>query len=311
MVKPWAAEQIVTNDVALELISTQFPELVPVTVKLIGEGFDNTVYQVNEQYVFRFPRRSIAVDLLLVECALLPHLYSLGLPLAVSEPVFIGKPEERYLWPFAGYRFIVGESPGVITVEQRMQSALPLAQFLSMLHRFPVAKAKELGVPNDLLGRLDLTKRLSQVDSNMNKAMELGLWSDRRVLDVFLSSLGDGENIKESGNSSFTQCLVHGDLHIRNVLADDNQLISGVIDWGDVHIGHPAVDLSFVYSYLPWEGRRMFFSIYGEADTATLKLARFRSIHISLLLLLYGYDQQDDSLVAATQDSLRLAFEDL
>ncbi|MCR8634756.1 phosphotransferase [Paenibacillus radicis (ex Xue et al. 2023)] len=310
MAKPWAAEQIVTNDVALELISKQFPELVPLTIKLIGEGFDNTVYQVNQQYVFRFPRRSIAVDLLLVECALLPHLFSLGLPLMVSEPVFFGKPEERYSWPFVGYRFIEGESPGAATVDQRMQSARPLAQFLSILHRFPVEKAKELGVQNDLLGRLDLAKRLSQVDSNMNKAMELGLSRDRRVLDSFLSSLRDGGG-DNSGTGSPPKCLVHGDLHIRNVLVDENHIISGVIDWGDVHTGDPAVDLSFVYSYLPPEGRSLFFSIYGETEESTLKLARFRSIHISLLLLLYGYDQQDDVLVAATQDSLKLAFEDL
>src|SRR5690606_41432769 len=37
--------------------------------------------------------------------------------------------------------------------------------------------------------------------------------------------------------------LLHGDLHFRNMLVNENGIVSGIIDWGDLSIGHPACDL--------------------------------------------------------------------
>ncbi|TDF94472.1 phosphotransferase [Paenibacillus piri] len=314
----WTAERTVSLVWAAELIGGQFPELLPLTITLLGEGFDNTVYRVNGRYVFRFPRRSIAVELLRVECALLPHLARLQLPLQVSEPVFEGKPTAEYPWPFAGYRYVAGALPGRVTAEERIRSSRPLAAFLRRLHGFPVEQAKRLGVPNDRIGRLDLSIRLNQADSNMSKAIERGLWSDRHDWDELIAWLD--ERAKKSGNGSgdgieggvgnggaFTEALVHGDLHIRNILVNEERIITGIVDWGDVHTGNPAADLALVYSYLPPEGRKLFFADYGEVDVQTRMLARFRAVHTTLFLLLYGNDRQDAALVEAAQDSLRLA----
>ncbi|MCH7839494.1 MAG: phosphotransferase [Planctomycetes bacterium] len=38
--------------------------------------------------------------------------------------------------------------------------------------------------------------------------------------------------------------LVHRDLYARHMLVDDDGRPCGVIDWGDVHVGDPAIDLS-------------------------------------------------------------------
>ena len=38
--------------------------------------------------------------------------------------------------------------------------------------------------------------------------------------------------------------LVHGDFYSRHVLVDETGGMAGVIDFGDLHVGHPAVDLS-------------------------------------------------------------------
>ena len=50
----WDAEQIVSAPFAKTLIETQFPELAPATISLLGYGFDNTVYQVNDRLCFGF-----------------------------------------------------------------------------------------------------------------------------------------------------------------------------------------------------------------------------------------------------------------
>lgn len=87
MPNAWDAEQIVSVPLANTLIETQFPELAPAAISLLGYGFDNTVYQVNGRFVFRFPRRELAVGLLKTENQLLPSLAS-QLPLSIAEPLF-------------------------------------------------------------------------------------------------------------------------------------------------------------------------------------------------------------------------------
>lgn len=72
-----------------KLIMLQFPEIELKEIKQLGEGFDNTVIQINGQFVFRFPRRPIAVTLIQVENQLLPSIAG-TFPLAIPEPIFLG-----------------------------------------------------------------------------------------------------------------------------------------------------------------------------------------------------------------------------
>lgn len=51
MPNAWDAEQIVSAPLAKTLIETQFPELAPAAISLLGYGFDNTVYQVNDRFL--------------------------------------------------------------------------------------------------------------------------------------------------------------------------------------------------------------------------------------------------------------------
>ena len=60
-----------------------------------------------------------------------------------------------------------------------------------------------------------------------------------------------------------TKVLVHGDLYCRHLMFDDNKLI-GIIDWGDVGINSPAVDLGVIFSFYPTDCHQAFFDIYGE-----------------------------------------------
>jgi aminoglycoside phosphotransferase (APT) family kinase protein len=100
--------------------------------------------------------------------------------------------------------------------------------------------------------------------------------------------------------------LAHGDLHLRNLLVNEKDILSAIIDWGDAHIGHPAVDLAIIYNFLPPQGRRVFMDIYGELDEQTKTIARFRAIHTTVWLLQYGYDNKDEKLIAAAKESLYL-----
>ncbi|MBS4213857.1 MULTISPECIES: phosphotransferase [Neobacillus] len=303
MSSPWSPERVISNEKAVMMIEKQFPQLKPVSIQVFGEGFDNSVFLVNEQFVFRFPRREIAVNLLRVENRLLPVAAPL-LPIPVPDPIFQGNQEEGYPWPFAGYKLLSGKPLSCLTPEQRMLSVEPLAKFLKTLHAFPINEAEKLGVPYDELGRTDIFKRKPMLEANIEKAKELGLIGEQEQerLHLFLSTVW-----KPFEDDSKT--LVHGDFHIRNMLVDDSGRVSAVIDWGDAHIGSPAIDLSIVYSFIPAEGRDYFFQLYGNVTPEIKMIARFRAVYSLIMLLLYGDSQKDERLVNEGRTALGLALD--
>lgn len=300
----WSPEQVLSNRKAADIIERQFPGLAPACVQGLGEGFDNSVFLVNDRYVFRFPRRKVAVSLIETENRLLPELAPL-LPISIPNPQFFGEPDDVFPWPFSGYPKIAGKTPSDLSDAQRLKSAKLLAEFLRMLHDFPVRQAEQMKIPYDELDRVNIEKRKPLLESRAEEAVQHDLIpeSTSESLQQFLRQTDD--NLVDD-----TLVVAHGDLHIRNILVDGSGIVSGIIDWGDAHIGSPAVDLSIVYSFLPPEGRSYFFKCYGEVRTEIKTLARFKSIYTTMLLLHYGHDMGDLKLVKASQSALNRALTD-
>ncbi|KQL52491.1 hypothetical protein AN964_02345 [Heyndrickxia shackletonii] len=293
----WDPQVVVTETLATSLIEEQFPQLNPTKAEVIGEGFDNTVFKVNDEFIFRFPRRNVAAHLLETENRILPKLAD-KLPIPIPIPTFIGVPGESYPWSFTGYPIVHGTTPGILSNEKRMQSVEKLALFLKELHRFPVKDALHVKIPYDELNRLDIESRRPKLKENLQKASELGLFIAQKELEQFIESVSTDE--------TNTECaLVHGDLHTRNMLVDGEGKVSGIIDWGDTHIGNPAIDLSIVYTFIPPEGRYLFYSIYGTVDEQTENLAKFKAIYTTTLLLLYAYDNSNQLLIEECKEILR------
>ena len=63
---------------------------------------------MNERWAFRFPQRAIGVPGLELELAVLP-LLAARLPLPVPNPVFVGRAEGDYPWPFFGSELLPGQ----------------------------------------------------------------------------------------------------------------------------------------------------------------------------------------------------------
>jgi aminoglycoside phosphotransferase (APT) family kinase protein len=85
--------------------------------------------------------------------------------------------------------------------------------------------------------------------------------------------------------------LVHGDLHLRHALVNDQGRLAGIIDWGDVCLSAAAIDLSLYWSLFLPPARRAFRAAYGEISSDTLTRARVLALSLSALLALYGRDQ--------------------
>ncbi|MYL36006.1 phosphotransferase [Pontibacillus yanchengensis] len=298
MCADWTPEVVISSPKAIQLIEKQFLDLHPVSIQQIGEGFDNTVFEVNDTYIFRFPRKQIAEDLLKIEKGLLPKLAK-QMSISIPTPIMFGQPDLGYPWLYLGYPFIKGDVPGEIQNHVRAESVTLIAEFLKKLHSIPKDWAQQCGVPLDPIERLNIARRKPKLLKNLEKAYEIGLLSKDENMSSFLQEIE-----KVEGKEFERGTLVHGDLHIRNVLVDEDGILNGIIDWGDTHIGHPAIDLAFVYTFFPKHARETFFSIYGEVHEHTHILARFFGVYVSVIQLLYGHDLQDHTLVQVAGDAI-------
>jgi aminoglycoside phosphotransferase (APT) family kinase protein len=244
--------------------------------------------------VFRFPRREVAVPLLRTEVAILPRLEG-RLPLAVPTVRHVAEPGERFPWPYIGLGWLAGRTGEQCALDdsQRGDWAVALGGFLAMLHGMPPSLAADVDVPRDQLRRLDVAWRAEQALPRLEAAERAGLLDDVGIIEGTPTDLEPRSDV-----------LVHGDLYARNLLADESGRPEGVIDWGDCHLGDPAMDLAVAHSLLPASARDAFRKEYGVIDAATWQLARFRALIHGLAVLLYAADIDDGPLLAEARRAL-------
>ena len=177
----------------------------------MGTGWDNWAYCVNDRYVFRFPRRQIAIPLIEREVRLMPLVAS-RVPLAVHPCLgTVGRGESCYPWPFAGYELIPGRTACVAALgeSQRCQIAPVLADFLRSLHTIPAELAHAQGAVGDDVGRLDTARRIAQARQRLDRLVELDLIADATPLVQILTLPA------MSGYRPRMNTLVHGDLYFQ------------------------------------------------------------------------------------------------
>ena len=295
----WTAERVVDGDQARALIARQFPQLELGGLRLLGEGWDNTVWLVDERWVFRFPRRSIAVPGFRRELAMLPHLAS-RLPLPVPNPVFRGEPCRDFPWPFFGAAYLPGReaAPDAPDEAARVTHAPALAAFLRALHAIDL----DLGglLPVDPLRRADMGYRAPWAEERLRELARRRLW---RAPAAVLRLLERAPALPPPDGRT---AIAHGDLHVRHLLVGELGP-TGVIDWGDVCLGDPAIDLMLYWSYVPPAGRTAFRDAYGPLTDAQLERARVLAVFLSATLALYGHSEGLRELEREALDGLERA----
>jgi aminoglycoside phosphotransferase (APT) family kinase protein len=307
MGKQWTADITISETLVQDLLKQKFPQLIPLQLESFGEGWDNLLFLVNRKYIFRFPRRTLAADLIEREIRVLPELSSL-LPVPIPKPCFVGQSTDEYPYSFFGYPKIAGTVPYMLklTDDQRTKSAVRWAELLRALHSIRIGEALQWGIASsDYIGRMDVGKRVKMFITKVEEAQQKGLIENPNALLSIIDDLPTTEFVRQQKYRT----LVHGDLNFRNFLVDNEGILSSVIDWGDAHIGHPAVDLSVVYSFLPPNARSDFFKAYGEVDTPTRLLAKFRSLYVNIVILMYAHDIKDSRQLLEAKRALALSIE--
>ena len=295
----WTADIEIDRELAAQLIAEQFPEFARLSLEPLGIGWDNAVFVVGGRFAFRFPRRRIAVPLIVREIAILPRIAP-HLPLAIPAPVFVGTASEAYPWPFAGYEMIGGATACSVAISEadRVRLAAPLGRFLGALHAIDPAPLVELGLPPDEIARLDHAKRVRIVGERIPSLVAAGAID----ADAFMTWFRTHPPETIAGAK---RTLVHGDLYARHLLVDDARVPTGVIDWGDLHLGDPALDIAIAHAMLPPSAHAAFREAYGTIDERTWHAARYRALDHAVLELDYGIRADDAGMRGIGSAALR------
>jgi aminoglycoside phosphotransferase (APT) family kinase protein len=284
-VRPWTAEVVVDARLARRLIG-QFPELTVESLLPLAEGWDRAIWLVNQRWVFGFPRRAVAVPGIEREMTLLPRLAPL-LPLPIPRPVFLGRPADGYPWPFFGGAFLPGHEACDASLDDaaRIAVALDLAAFLRRLHSGEVAAAIGAAeLPADPNGRADMARRVPMACEALTEVERLELWQPPPSVAHLL---GEARRLP---SSTQPVTITHGDLHVRHLLVHAGRA-SGVIDWVDLCLADPAIDLQLVWSFVPLPARGAFLDAYGHVTEEQLLRARVLALWLCAVLARYAHEQ--------------------
>jgi aminoglycoside phosphotransferase (APT) family kinase protein len=198
----------------------------PRTIRWIDEGYDFEVAIVDDEWVFRFPRRAGVEGAIELEIELLPILAP-ALPVAV--PAF----EHVSRAPlFVAYRLLRG-TPLVNEDGDGMRA------FLEALHAFDTSG---LGIETS-----------NWVEAYRNQCVEF----ERLVLQRLDRDLhAQARRLFDEVETlvDFNPALLHADLGPSHLLVRDGRL-AGVIDWGDARLGDPALDYAWALNgpFADWE----------------------------------------------------------
>jgi aminoglycoside phosphotransferase (APT) family kinase protein len=172
-----------------------------------------------------------------------------------------------------------------------------MARFLAALHSISTDEAKAMGAPADTLERLNTTKRRPVTRVRLDAIAAAGIRCDIARIEHLLDSLPVIERPR-------TDALVHGDLHSGQIVINEQRQIAGIIDWGDLHVGDPAVDLGGVQAMLPRDSQDEFLQEYGPVDEVVWAAARGRAIWHTVALLAHSIDTGDAAAILEARSSL-------
>jgi aminoglycoside phosphotransferase (APT) family kinase protein len=263
-----AAEIHIDEALVRGLLLAQRAELADLPVRVVANGWDNTIVRVGDEWMVRLPRREMAAALIANEQRWLPELAPL-LPLPVPVPEFVGSPTADYPWSWSVGRWLPGQSAAEAPPSDQCAAAVALGAFVRAMHRPAPSDAPEnpfRGVA--LVARAAAVGgRVASLGSRVDAARILATW-DRLVATPSWAG---------------APLWLHGDLHPSNMLTLHGEL-SAVIDWGDLTAGDPATDLAIAWMLFDAPQRASFRHLAG-VDSNTWRRAAGWALNLSLAYL--------------------------
>lgn len=204
------------------LIEEKFNYIVN-SFELIGEGYDSKAYLINNEYIFKIKTSSNRKKGYIKEKAILDFINT-------NMEIQIQIPEIDYIYvddtiSVMGYKKINGEFLSLelyneLSETEKAELKNDIAEFLKQLHSLDYSQIAEYNIDNkrNCLEEYDILKD-SIYDSLSDR--------EKNYIEEFYRKLSTTNVFDDK------KCLCHNDFSCNHLLLDENNKLSGIIDFGD------------------------------------------------------------------------------
>lgn len=257
------------------LLAGQFPHWSDLPIARVeSAGTENAIYRLGDDLAIRLPYRAANTIRVDKDHRWLPR-FEPQLPLAIPVPLAKGAPAEGYPSQWSVCLWLPGENATLGRLADPCQAARELAKFIHALQEIDPAGGPAPGDHNFFRG-IPLADR-----DGYTRAAIAG---SAGLVDVEAVTAAWERDLQAPGWEA-SPVWIHGDLSPGNLLAVRGRL-SGVIDWGGLALGDPAIELLPAWNLFRGESRDAFRAAIA-VDEATWSRGRGLALSVALVALPY------------------------
>ncbi|MFW6692782.1 aminoglycoside phosphotransferase family protein [Streptomyces sp. MAR4 CNX-425] len=285
-----ADEAEIDADLVRRLIAAQFPRWAGLPVERVRSGGAvNAVFRLGDELSVRLPLTAAGAQDVDLEYGQLPRLAA-AVPVPVPEPLAKGEPGAGYPYPWSVCRWLDGTTP---PPDAGVAAPGPLAGELAAF----VAAVRAV----DPAGAPPSYRSETLADRDAGTRDALARLRPEDGVDVPAATAAWETALRAPAHTG-PPVWLHGDLSPGNVLVIDRGHLGGVLDFGCMGLGEPAVDLIAGWNLFTGPARAAFRAALADCGVDDAAWARGRgwALSISLIQLPY-YRHTNPFLVASSK----------
>jgi aminoglycoside 2''-phosphotransferase len=267
--------------------------------KYFEDGFDNFAYEINENWIFKIPKRENVWEMLKREKDFLDLFFEIS-PVQVPEFEFFGE-------EVVGYKKISGQK---LTAEllnsldrkQKNTVAKSLGEFLAKLHTAPF-QDQHVSEYRDFYNQRGFEKLLPKIHELVLPKVPQ---KTRENILAFLSDVQANEK-----NFDHVQGTVHADLYYNHMYWDtDKEKIAGIIDFGEISINAVTMDFTLLADFCDPHNDSFLENLLSAYSSGDSDLFRKVKIFSKVEKLYWPIEDIEDSKIQPTKlDDLEKSLE--
>lgn len=236
-----------TADLVRDLLRDQHPDLAERPITEGPRGWANQMWRLGDDLAVRLPWQGETADALVLEHTWLPQLAP-RLPLPVPVPQRLGRASDLFPHPWIVTTWLDGQPADEAPATRGDSAADALAALLAALHQPASADAPEGRQGRG--GPLEQVASVARLFRATTKMCAAAAGTDQELPDpAAVRAVWD--DALDAPQWDGPPTWLHGDLHPANVLTTPDGTLGGVVDFGDLCAGDPALDLAACWILLP------------------------------------------------------------